>query len=248
VQSLRVCSSCKELVPVSRFGKDKRQKSGLKSACQPCCNAAVRKWRINNPEKAREASAKYHSANPEKRRASSRKWYNENKELAQRNAKEWRESNRDWVNEYGREYARKWRAANPEKAKESARRGSKKRREHPIRRLEDAIKNGIYRGIRGITKDGHTFDLLGYSLEELTAHLEPMFSDGMSWENYGEWHVDHIRPLASYSYKSTNEPEFKEAWALSNLQPLWGSENQSKGAKLTPANDNVPSSSQSESA
>lgn len=238
----RTCTVCRESFPESCFGKDKRQKSGLKSACQPCCNAAVTKWRNNNPEKAREAGAKFRRDNPEKHRANSRKWYNENKEAAQKNASEWRKSNPDKLRDYGREYSRRWRAANPERAKESARRAAKKRREDPIRRLEDAIKNGIYRGIRGISKAGHTFDLLGYSLGELTQHLETKFKDGMTWDNYGEWHVDHIRPLVSFSYTSTEDEEFRMAWSLKNLQPLWGPDNQSKGARMpAPANDNATS-------
>lgn len=253
------CTACKKSLPATCFGRDKRKKSGLKSECQPCCNAAVSRWRNRNPEKAREACAKSRRAHPEKVKARSRKWYIENKELSRKNAKEWRKNNPDRVREHGREYSRKWRAANPEKAKENARRGSKKRREDPIRRLEDAIKNGIYRGIRGISKAGHTFDMLGYSLDELTAHIQSKFKPGMSWDNYGEWHVDHKVPLAAHNYQTTDDIDFKKAWALSNLQPMWGSDNQSKGAKLmkpfqpslalqVPANDNVPASLKSEAA
>jgi len=52
--------------------------------------------------------------------------------------------------------------------------------------------------------------------------------DGMTWENYGEWHVDHKLPLSSFTFKDMNDPEFKRCWALENLQPMWGSENISK--------------------
>jgi len=83
---------------------------------------------------------------------------------------------------------------------------------------------------RGLTKDGNrTFELLGYKPEELICHLESKFQHGMSWGNYGEWHIDHINPDSWFNYMSTNDVEFKSSWALSNLQPLWARDNLSKG-------------------
>lgn len=84
---------------------------------------------------------------------------------------------------------------------------------------------------RDIRKDGKTFILLGYSTKELLEHLESKFLDGMTWDNYGKWHVDHIRPDSSFQYKSTYDKDFKECWALSNLQPLWAKDNLKKGNK-----------------
>jgi hypothetical protein len=54
----------------------------------------------------------------------------------------------------------------------------------------------------------------------------------MTWDNYGEWHVDHKIPMNSFQFESTDDIGFKECWKLSNLQPLWGPENLSKGTKL----------------
>ena len=73
-------------------------------------------------------------------------------------------------------------------------------------------------------------DLLDYSIKELMIHLEKRFRDGMNWDNYGPyWHIDHIKPVSHFKFKSKNDFEFKECWALSNLQPLLKSENLSKG-------------------
>lgn len=72
-----------------------------------------------------------------------------------------------------------------------------------------------------------------YSRDELKEHLEPKFQPGMTWDNHGEWHIDHIRPRASFNYTTPERPEFKECWALSDLQPLWAADNIRKGAKLT---------------
>ena len=51
----------------------------------------------------------------------------------------------------------------------------------------------------------------------------------MSWDNYGDWHVDHIRPCASFDL--TNEDEQRICFHYKNLQPLWGPDNLEKGAK-----------------
>jgi hypothetical protein len=53
----------------------------------------------------------------------------------------------------------------------------------------------------------------------------------MSWDNYGRWHVDHIKPMVSFNIKEPTDKEFQECWSLKNLQPLWGEDNLSKGSK-----------------
>lgn len=75
--------------------------------------------------------------------------------------------------------------------------------------------------------------LAGYTCDDLMRHLESLFVDGMTWENMGEWHIDHIRPQSSFSYSDASDPEFKVCWAMENLQPLWELDNLRKGAKYT---------------
>lgn len=72
-------------------------------------------------------------------------------------------------------------------------------------------------------------DSVGCSINELKTHLESKFQPGMSWYNYGEWHIDHVRPLSSFDL--TDEIEYKEACHYTNLQPLWAADNLSKGNK-----------------
>jgi len=74
--------------------------------------------------------------------------------------------------------------------------------------------------------------LLGCSVEELRAHLQNQFLPGMSWDNYGEWHIDHIRPCASFDL--TDLAQQRECFNFKNLQPLWAKDNLSKGAKYAP--------------
>lgn len=68
---------------------------------------------------------------------------------------------------------------------------------------------------------------LGYDHFQLKAHLESLFTDGMSWENYGDWHIDHIRPIQDFLNSGVVDPRIINA--LSNLQPMWAFENLSKG-------------------
>lgn len=108
----------------------------------------------------------------------------------------------------------------------------------PRGRINNAVSSGVWRGISSRTNgSGTTFELLGYTIDDLMNHLEALFLPGMTWENYGlyGWHIDHVRPLASFSYDSVDDPEFREAWALSNLQPLWAQDNWSKGATFISA-------------
>ena len=106
---------------------------------------------------------------------------------------------------------------------------------HPQRKLQNNIAHGVRRSLRSIKqrKTNKTFTLLGYTKNELTIHLESHFTEenGYTWDNMGEWHIDHIRPVSSFDFDSTDHPDFKKCWALDNLQPLWASDNCSKGAK-----------------
>ena len=62
-----------------------------------------------------------------------------------------------------------------------------------------------------------TLNSLGYSALELKEHIEKNWLDGMNWENYGDWHVDHIRSVGTFD--SSDLPFVVNA--LSNLKPMW---------------------------
>ena len=64
------------------------------------------------------------------------------------------------------------------------------------------------------------------------ARLESTFTEGMSFENMGLWHIDHIIPDSQYMYKSVYDTGFQKSWALDNLQALWAEDNMIKGSKM----------------
>jgi hypothetical protein len=90
-------------------------------------------------------------------------------------------------------------------------------------RLSNAIKN------KGGIKSESTMNLTGCELNYLKGYLEGKFTEGMTWENHGEWHIDHIKPCCSYNLE--DEEEQKTCFNYTNLQPLWAIDNLVKGGK-----------------
>jgi hypothetical protein len=80
----------------------------------------------------------------------------------------------------------------------------------------------------GTKKEQKTIEMLGYSAEDLKKHIESLFLEGMSWENWGKWEIDHIKPVSSFD-KTTDTKIVND---LNNLQPLWKSDNIKKGTKF----------------
>jgi hypothetical protein len=73
-------------------------------------------------------------------------------------------------------------------------------------------------------------ELIGCELEELKSHLEKLFEEGMTFENYGKWEVDHFDPVSSFDL--TDIDEVKKCFHYKNLQPLWMRDNRVKGSKI----------------
>jgi hypothetical protein len=55
----------------------------------------------------------------------------------------------------------------------------------------------------------------------------------MTWDNYGEWHIDHIIPISAFNFNSPEDFDFKRCWALKNLRPIWAHDNLIKQARLS---------------
>ena len=160
--------------------------------------------------------------------------------------KKYREKNKDKLNEYHKEWSKTrrkelreyhsiWRDKNRIIINEKTRLWYlNRRRTDPSFRLKSNTRTALWACLkeRSVAKYRSTFALLGYTIEELMNHLESLFTDGMSWDNYGEWHVDHKIPMNSFVFESVDDDGFKECWKLDNLQPLWGLDNLSKGTKL----------------
>lgn len=124
-----------------------------------------------------------------------------------------------------------WVEKNPERARKIWRdMRSKRLSRNPALRVHGRISNQIWTALNGRKSGRSTFEILGYSREELVSHLERQFLKGMNWKNMGEWHIDHILPLASFTIG--DDADVRRAWALTNLRPLWAVDNMRKGARV----------------
>ena len=162
--------------------------------------------------------------------AASKRYGEKNKEKLNNYHKEWSKGKRKEL----REYHSKWRDDNRESLNEKTRLWYlNRRRTDPEFRLKCNTRTAVWTCIkeRDVAKYRSTFQLLGYTIEELMSHLESLFTEGMTWDNYGEWHVDHKRPMTSFTFESTDDQGFKDCWRLDNLQPLWELDNLSKGSR-----------------
>lgn len=176
----------------------------------------------------------YQRKNKEKlknaRNGYSRKWKSENKEEISVYNKEYRERHYSEYKERKREYHKIWCLKNREKRNEYARKYRLRRINDIQFRLSKLLRTRIYRALKGKVKPGSAIKDIGCTVEELKSHIESKFSDGMSWGNWGYrgWHIDHIRPLASFDL--SDREQMLESVHYTNLQPLWAEDNLKKGA------------------
>ena len=122
------------------------------------------------------------------------------------------------------------------RAKLNRRQGERNKRlrlESPAFAINCRMSAGIGGSLRA-GKGGRRWEaLVGYTLADLMRHLEAQFPRGMSWANRARWHIDHIIPLSKFDFSTPEDPQFKLAWALTNLRPLWKRENLVKSGKRT---------------
>ena len=162
---------------------------------------------------------------------SDKRHYLKNREKRLQYFSDWQKDNRDRLNDYHQ----KWREKNIDKHREYKRKYEKHRKDtDPLYKLISNFRTAIYQVLKesNVEKNGHYFDILGYTPEELINHLEKQFTEGMTWENYGEFHVDHKLPISSFNIKEIGDEEFMKCWSLDNLQPMWGEENIRKSNKV----------------
>ena len=144
------------------------------------------------------------------------KWYEQNKEHRKEYHKQWRTENVDKWRKIKRDYERNRKANDP------------------LYKLISNFRTAIYQVLKenNVEKNKHYFDILKYTPEDLIQHLEKQFTGNMTWENYGEWHVDHKKPITSFNFQEMGDDEFMKCWSLDNLQPLWEEENIRKSNKI----------------
>jgi hypothetical protein len=214
----KVCSKCGVEKPVEAFYLLRKDSPRLMAECKECIIKRVAEHRKTE---AGQASRDRYNHSPET--IKKRKEYKQS-EQGKKTAKAF--SQTDKGKAIGRRYGLS------EKGKALRERNYLKRCQKQGEKLNRAIRAGVNSSLQG-TKNGRKWqELVGYSLQDLVTHLENQFTEGMSWDNYGQWHVDHKVPLAAFSFDSPENPMFRVCWGLANLQPMCATDNMRKHTKI----------------
>jgi hypothetical protein len=202
---MKRCTKCNEYKEPYLFSKDKSKKDGINTHCKECCRIK------RDPDYHKNYNKKYdkiyYKINQKKKKIYYQNYYINNKEKAK---------------DYNKEYN-----SIPENKEKIRVRDRERYKNNIHNKLGKIIR--IY--IRRILKNEKwCIKYLGYDIAELKIHIESLWEPWMSWDNYGEWEIDHIIPIDYYLKNNILDPKIINR--LDNLQPLLKSHNRSKGKKL----------------
>lgn len=198
---MKECTSCKEHKELNFFYKNSKTNI-YESMCKTCRLEYRKKYSTSN----KIANKKWRLKNSDKIKSDKKQYYRANRDHLIAKV-----TNR--LNDFKEQYGISYQSALYQNNINS--------------KIKICLRSRLNAAIRNNQKTGSAISDLGCSIDELKKHLESRFTEGMSWDNYGEWHIDHIRPLASFNLLEENE--VKLACHYTNLQPLWARDNLSKG-------------------
>lgn len=195
----KTCYICKSFKPFTDFYKSSESKDGHKYQCKKC------------------------------QKIERNKRYNEKKNYILSKNKEWRKNNPEKIREYWKkssvkrkDYFKQYRIKNRDKRSLYNKNLEATNLDYKIgQRLRHRLYNALKS--KGIKKLYKTMDLLDCNMEEFKSHLQSQFKNGMTWENYGKWHIDHIKPCTNFNLKNTDDQ--KLCFHYTNMQPLWATDN-----------------------
>ena len=201
---MKLCNKCKISKPYSEFNKKSDTKDGLYPSCRECRKLLQKNYYEENKNNIQEYQKNYYKNNSEKVKKREKKRREENPELFKIYELNRRENRKKYLNQYF--YNR--------------------RNADDLFKMSHNVREKFNKFIKNKSKS--TEKIIGLTFDGLKEYLENQFKDNMSWDNYGEWHIDHIIPL---SLAKTEEDVYKLCHYI-NLQPLWAEENLKKSNKI----------------
>jgi hypothetical protein len=224
---MKKCNKCNEVKSLENFSKSKAvKKDGLCFRCKEC----QKKYRETNKQKKKQ----YREANKEKVSKQQKKYYLANKEKALEYNKQYYLANKEKLTKQNKQY----KEANKEKIKQYLQSNKEKLNQYYKKRhstdsifkfkfnVRNLIKNSFKR--TNHRKATRTEQILGCSLDFFKVYISNQFQKGMSLDNHGKWHLDHIIPLAT----ATTEEDVIRLNHYTNFQPLWADDNLKKSNKI----------------
>lgn len=206
------CIKCEITKDLSCFTRDNKLTSGYRSKCKSCLNEEQTIRRLNNIDKYKATRKKYYEANIEKMRAEKVEYYKNNKEAKALYDIEYREKNKERI----AAYKKKW--------------DKKKTETDIVYKIKKNLRRRVHHALNGDTKSQATMNLLGCTPEYFKEYIESLFLEGMSWDNYGEWHIDHILPCFTFDLSIPEQQE--QCFHYSNQRPLWKTDNLKRPKKI----------------
>jgi len=218
------CTKCGTEKPFDQFCHCKYRKSGLNSKCKNCLYEERKQYLLKNPEQAKKFNGRWDKEHPEHARERSHLWRKANKKRFADSVRKWRQENPG----RNKELQERWHKEHPGKSTEY----TMKRRSTPAGALNARISCLTRKYLREGKSRRHWEDLLGFTVKELKKHLEKRFLPGMSWDNMKLWDIDHKIPLIAFNFETPEDIDFRRAWKLKNLRPMWAIDNRKKGGKI----------------
>jgi len=215
---IKVCNRCNLEKELCEFGILTKNTDGLRNTCKVCRAIDDKKYRENNKERVYEIKRNWVKNNQNHKK----EYYKKNKERLKMESRIFYEKNKLRYNQQ----SLSWNKINSEKRKKI----TKKHKQKPEIKLKENTRHRIYifSKSKNLKKNNKTFEIVGCSPSELKKYLEKKFIYGMTWENNGQWHIDHIIPLSM----ANTEDGIYELCYYTNLQPLWAIDNLKKGNKI----------------
>jgi hypothetical protein len=203
-----------------------------------------KKYYKKNIKRIIKYRAKYYYENKKYYKKRNKEYYKKNAEKIKKRTRDYRKKNIEKVKAYDKfrnirdkdkrnEIGRKYYAKNKKNIiKKNVEYAADRSKKDPSFRLKKNLRRRTLYALKGKDKSANTMTLLGVSnIEFVWIHLEKSFKPGMTRENHGKWHIDHIKPCSSFDL--TKASEQRECFHYTNLQPLWASENLSKGNRIS---------------
>jgi len=221
---MKKCSKCKEEKEFVDFHKHKKTKDGYTSRCKECSLNDKKEYYEKNKDKVKKKVKEYRENNLDEVKKSVKVHYEKNRETLLEYKKNYHKENKEHLSELNLKY----RENNKESINECKRKYiSNKRKTDSLFKLKESISKLINKSLKnkGFKKEYRSEEVLGCKIDEFKKYIENMFLEGMSWENHGDWHLDHKTPVSW----GNNEEEIYKLNHYTNFQPLWEKDNLSKG-------------------
>ena len=212
---MKTCINCNKSKAEDEY-EPKRRK------CKTCRADDAKKYYEKNRDKMKERNKKWRENNRGKRRVAQRRYVAKHPNYI----KEWRKKN----HKKNSTTSKRWKKSNPEKVKLHSKKYLEKLKESPSYKIKDRLRRSFKRWLFKGYKSARTQRLVGCTREEARNWIEAQFLPGMTWGNYGAWHIDHMLPWEHFNL--LDEGTHPQVMHYTNLQPLWGPDNSIKGKKV----------------